>query len=145
MTSITTSSAASGQPMTVSWTVANQGLGSTPADSWSDQLVLSADNDLTTTADNTTLGTFVHTGSLAPGGHYTDSETVTLPVGISGTYHLFVTADSNNNVFEGSGETNKRPRSICRWRFRRPRIFRSPASRSPAAYGRGSRCPSSGP
>ena len=106
VTSITASPAASGQPMTVSWTVANQGLGSTSAGPWSDQLVLSADNDLTTTADNTTLGTFVHTGSLAPDGYYTDTETVTLPVGISGTYHLFVTIDVNNNVPEGSGETN---------------------------------------
>ena len=52
------SSAGSGLPLSIGWTVTNTGSGSTSTSSWTDELVLSADDDLTTTSDNVFLGTF---------------------------------------------------------------------------------------
>ncbi len=100
------SSAGSGLPVSIGWTVTNTGSGATSTNSWSDELVLSSEDDLTTTSDNVVLGTFTHTGSLASGAQYTTAGTVTLPVGISGTYYLFVTADVNDVAAGLGGEVN---------------------------------------
>ena len=100
------SSAGSGLPVSIGWTVTNTGSGATSTGSWSDELVLSADDDLTTTSDNIVLGTFTHSGSLVAGGQYTTAGTVTLPVGISGTYYLFVVADEDDTAAGLSGEVN---------------------------------------
>ncbi len=80
--------AASGLPMTVAWSVANQGIGTTNSSQWTDDLSLATDpqgQDIV--AD---LGSFVHTGPLSPGGSYMRSGDVTLPNGISGTYYVVV-------------------------------------------------------
>jgi len=105
VTSIATPlTAGSGLPISIGWTVTNTGAGTTSTTNWADELVLSADNDLTTTGDNVVLGKVDHRGSLAPGGQYTAAGTVTLPVGISGTYYLFVTADWANVAAGATGE-----------------------------------------
>ena len=98
--------AASGQAVPVSWTVTNLGDGDTGTAAWTDQVILSADNDLSTTADNTVLAMVPHVGALASGAAYSAGATVTLPPGISGTYYLFVVADIYNNVAEGAAEDN---------------------------------------
>ncbi|MGO9809269.1 MAG: Ig-like domain repeat protein, partial [Isosphaeraceae bacterium] len=100
------STAGSGLPISIGWTVTNTGPGTTATTGWDDQIVLSTDDSLTTTDDNVILGVFPHNGSLAPTGQYTTAGTVTLPVGISGTYYLFVTADSNNVAAGLTGEVN---------------------------------------
>ena len=94
--------AASGQTIPVVWTITNQGAGATPTDTWSDQIVLSADDSLTSGSNEFDLGTFTHTGSLAAGAQYSDTGSVTLPTGISGTYFLFVIADSGDVADQGS-------------------------------------------
>ena len=93
-----------GQPIDVSWTVSNNGFGATAVSSWTDAVYLSADTTLETSGSgaDTLLGTFTHTGNLAPVQSYTDTESVRLPYGISGPYYVFVLTDSGNNVFEGS-------------------------------------------
>lgn len=98
-------SASSGLPLTVSWSVDNQGTGSTLA-GYSDALYLSLDNSLDTTADNILLGTY-YRGALAAGAAYSNSAAVTLPVGISGNYHLFILADSGSGIND-SDRTNNR-------------------------------------
>jgi RHS repeat-associated protein len=96
----------SGQGALVNWTVTNTGTKSTGVSNWSDRIILSADNDLSTTNDNVELGTIAHSGALAAGASYTQSQNVVLPKGINGNYHVFVTADVGNQVAEYTGENN---------------------------------------
>ena len=96
---VTPSQAFSGQPLTVSWTVKNDGTGPTAATSWTDEVFMSP----TSTFDSSTaipLGEFTHTGALAVGGTYTQSQSVTLPVGVSGSYYFIVQTDVNGQVFQ---------------------------------------------
>ena len=51
----------SGQPLNLSWTVTNQGQGTTDVSSWRDQVVLSSDTVLGN-ADDVSLGSFTRTG-----------------------------------------------------------------------------------
>src|SRR5262249_3911268 len=54
--------AGSGQPISISWTVANHGIGTTNTSSWNDTVFLASDPDGKTIVAN--LGTFTHTGVL---------------------------------------------------------------------------------
>jgi hypothetical protein len=93
-----TPAAYSGQPLTISWRVLNQGAYRTLASAWRDEVYLSADgsidgSDLLLTAPGS-LG-----GQLNPGTHYDQSQTVTLPQGISGAYFLLLrTANAPNGT-----------------------------------------------
>ena len=80
--------AASSRKMTVSWSVANQGIGVTSASSWADSISLATDSQGKHKVG--TLTSVTHSGSLAPGGSYSRSADVTLPDGISGTYYVVV-------------------------------------------------------
>ena len=80
--------AGSGLPMTVNWSVANQGIGTTNANEWSDTVSLATDPQGQHIV--ATLGSFSHAGALSPGGSYARSGVVTLPEGISGTYYAVV-------------------------------------------------------
>ncbi len=93
----------SGQPTHVTWTVTNTGTGATAVSSWTDAVYMSTKNTLDDTA--TLLGSFNHEGALAPGGVYAQSQTVTLPVGVSGLYYFFVKTDSTGRVFQ-NGDTD---------------------------------------
>ncbi len=101
----TASNIESGQPITFSWTVTNEGQAPTNVANWSDRAVLSLD---TTYGDSTNIplggnnGVFAHSGVLAVGQSYTATETVTLPDGISGNYHIIVQTDSFDQVNENS-------------------------------------------
>ena len=114
----------SGQPLTVSWTVTNQGAAiaigqafhggigapvapytpaTLPANStWTDEVFMSPDSTLDSNA--IPLGTFTYNGDLAPGASYSNSQQVTLPVGVSGSFYFIVRTDIDGQVFE-SGST----------------------------------------
>ena len=95
VTSITHSTPVAGQPMTITWTVTNDGEGCTPpGQSWPDYIWLSSDADVRYHfADaNHNLATVTNLQSLNPGESYTNSTTVTLPEGIMGNFYLFVIA-----------------------------------------------------
>jgi subtilase family serine protease/protocatechuate 3,4-dioxygenase beta subunit len=94
-----------GKPISVQWTVKNQGTGDTIVTSWSDRIVASSDGILGD-ADDITLATFTRTGLLAADDTYTRTETVNLPFSLEGNYQLFVITDAANNVYEGSNEGN---------------------------------------
>ena len=79
---------ASGQPISVSWTVANQGIGVTNTSSWSDDVSLASDPAGTQVVLD--LGSFDHIGALAPGGSYTHTVGAALPDGLQGTYYVVV-------------------------------------------------------
>ena len=84
--------------MNLSWTVANIGTGPTrPGVSWTDAVYMSPDPTLDSNAMQ--LGTFPQGGPLAAGGSYTP-QTVTLPVGVSGSFYFLVQTDVNGQVFQ---------------------------------------------
>ncbi|MGP0104360.1 CARDB domain-containing protein, partial [Rhodoblastus sp.] len=89
----------SGQPVTLSWTVANNGPASTDVSSWSDSVYLSTDGSFD--SSSILLGSVGHSGVLGSGSSYTQSATVTTPVGLSGNFTFFVVADANNQVDQG--------------------------------------------
>ncbi len=95
----------SGQPLSVSWIVANEGVSQTQTGSWIDRVYLSADGELDPWQD-TLLSQVSHSGVLWPDDEYGASATVTLPVGISGPWHLLIATDAGGNVFEHAYETN---------------------------------------
>src|SRR5262249_51371915 len=85
-------SAASGQAIPVSFTIANLGTRATREGAWVDRVFLSRDPSL----DNKDLelGSVSHTGALAVGDAYTSSLNVTMPEGIAGPFYLLIYADS---------------------------------------------------
>ena len=101
---------ASGQPISMSWTVANQGIGVTNESSWSDAVSLSTDPAGTNIVAS--LGGFEHIGALAPGGSYTHTVNATLPDGLQGTFYVVVQTGgpyefiyTNNNTGVGGPMT----------------------------------------
>jgi len=95
----TANSAVVGQPLTVTYSVTNQGSTATPNNSWSDSIYLSADQTLSPGTD-LLLGTRTRTGVLATGQSEALSYTFTLPSSLAGSYYLIVQSDSGNQVFE---------------------------------------------
>ncbi len=95
----------SGQQVTFSWTVTNEGQAPTNVANWSDRAVLSLDTTYGNSDDiplNGSNGVFGHSGVLLVQQSYTATETVTLPDGISGNYHIIVQTDCNDQVNENS-------------------------------------------
>jgi YD repeat-containing protein len=96
---------ASGRPIQVSWTVANQGIGVTNPGIWSDDVSLATDAAGTKIVAD--LGGFTHIGALAPGGSYTHTVDATLPDGLQGSFYVvvhtggpyeFIYTNNNTNV-----------------------------------------------
>jgi hypothetical protein len=89
-----------GQPVTVTWRVKNNGDAVTGALSWSDRVYLSANGKFD--ADSIALDpTFSHSGALNPGDSYSQSQSVKLPLNLAaGSYTVFVQADTLNQVPE---------------------------------------------
>jgi hypothetical protein len=88
--------AQSGQQFTVTWTVANSG-----ADTSSVPITDSVYLSQTPTFDPTAvryLGSVTYTGDLAGGGSYNQSASLTIPVGVAGTYYVFVVTNSSNDL-----------------------------------------------
>ena len=83
--------AASGQPLTVNWSVVNSGIGLTSTGSWFDTIYLARDPN----GANRITGTFtgaVHFTHLAVGQHYDRTASVIVPDGVSGDIYVVVTA-----------------------------------------------------
>lgn len=100
-----------GTDIDVTWTVENAGLGATDellgtGGTWEDRVYLSSD---AVYGGDFLLGTFTITagdqpGGIAPGGSYTETQTVTLPKGIAGSYYLIVRSDAVDEVTPESQE-----------------------------------------
>ncbi|MFH1842063.1 MAG: CARDB domain-containing protein [bacterium] len=82
-----TTPAYSGEDLTITWVVRNQGIGLTNTYNWWDVVYLATTPD---GSDRTYVDDFDHIGFLAPGGSYTRTGRVALPDGIEGTYYAFV-------------------------------------------------------
>jgi hypothetical protein len=103
--SASTGTIVSGQQMTVSWTVKNQGVG-TAFGAWYDQVVLSADEFFS--ANDTSLAAPYRNSPLAPNATYTVAgQTVTIPANLpAGTYYLLFKTDVYGSLFEDGQEAN---------------------------------------
>ena len=97
--------AASGETVHFDWTVGNYGTGSTDRNTWVDRIVLSS-NENYGDGDDIEVAAVTHTGQLAPEQTYNGSADVRLPLGISGTYRLFVETDRSRQVYEYLFEGN---------------------------------------
>jgi CARDB/Periplasmic copper-binding protein (NosD)/Right handed beta helix region/Bacterial pre-peptidase C-terminal domain len=98
-------SVTAGQPLALGWTIHNVGFNATPATSWSDRVYLSTDTNLDVSSD-LLLGSLSHNGSVAVDGTYTPSASFTVPIGLSGTYHVFVVTDANGDLAEYREDNN---------------------------------------
>ena len=95
-------SAYSGQNVTVSWVVTNDGTLATPAGTvWNEAVFLSDDEVLD--PSDTRLGNFASPSSLGVGQSYTNTATVQIPSGAAGPYYILVLADSAGLFFEHLG------------------------------------------
>lgn len=94
----------SGQDLSVSWTVTNEGPGGTRTSSWIDRLYMSEDEILD--ASDTLITSVPHSGALESSASYTATGTGALPIGITGDFFFIVETDASNNVFEAAFETN---------------------------------------
>ena len=97
--------AASGGIAHVEWTVGNYGTGATDKNVWVDRVALSA-NEIYGDSDDIELTAITHTGQLAADETYAASADVRLPLGISGTYRIFVETDRSRQVYEYLFEGN---------------------------------------
>ena len=96
VTSISHSNMVGGQQATITWTVQNDGTASTPnGEVWYDRVWLSVENRVAAGDNNPILlGVFPNVSALAPGEFYTQTQTVDIPLSISGSYYLFVITDA---------------------------------------------------
>ena len=98
VTDVTTSQPLSGQPLTVSWTVTNNGLGPTvispPHNNWIDYIYIVPYFGIRLLdQDYHLLGQFPNISALAPGASYVNTQTVQVPQNLYGPYFLFVFTD----------------------------------------------------
>lgn len=110
-TSITIpSSVSTGQQLSVSFTIYNQGAGNPNVNSWCDKIYLSANPNALENAIE--LKTVNHYNGLASNATYTITESLWLPSTISaGNYYVYVMTDANDQVFEYTFEDNNVLRS----------------------------------
>lgn len=87
------------QPLTVAYSVANNGATATPNSSWTERCYLSSDTVLSPGTD-LLLESRTHFGALDAGASYSNTFTGTLPVGLTDTFYAIVQVDAGNQVFE---------------------------------------------
>ncbi len=96
VTGISHSDFYAGQQATVTWTVQNDGVVATPdGEVWYDRVWLSVENRVAA-ADNDPilLGEFANLAALGPGEYYTQTQSFSIPLTLSGPYYLFVITDA---------------------------------------------------
>ena len=89
--------------ITLSWTVTNIGLDKTPNYNWFDGVYLSND---TIFGNDFFLGDFFRPNTLLAGQSYTQTQTVNLPNGVSGTFYVFVKTDRSGTLPEEYDNNN---------------------------------------
>jgi hypothetical protein len=97
--------AASGQTVSFTWAVGNYGAVATAGNSWVDRIVLS-ENDRFGDQDDNQIALAPHSGVLNAGAFYTNQMNVPLPLGLSGTFFVFIKTDAANTVPEFIFEAN---------------------------------------
>ncbi|MEY2794316.1 MAG: hypothetical protein RIR10_32, partial [Planctomycetota bacterium] len=98
-------SATAGQPMEVSWTVANDSEFPLLGAQWRDSVYLSLDQFFDVASD-VHLGTVVVGDELAPEATYTRTRSFTVPAGLTGAFYVLVVSDSLVQIAEASESDN---------------------------------------
>ena len=96
-----------GAPISLNWTVTNNGTGATPANEniSTDGVYLSRDAGFS--GDDILIGTRARSGNLAVNGTYSVSGfSVNLPTNVFGNYYVFVKADIYSQIYEFTSENN---------------------------------------
>lgn len=94
--------AATNQPMSVTWTVLNEGNGQALG-SWVDRVYVRS----VAGGSDVLVGEFTQSGPIgASPGEYTRTEDVVIPYGNSGDYFVVVRTDATNTLSEPGGELN---------------------------------------
>lgn len=93
-----------GQPLTVTWTVKNQGTGPTNGNTWYDRIYLST--DFTVDGSDYILGIYTHNGVLQVDSTYSRTEQFFLPSWVSGNYIILIKTDATNMIYEMTNEDN---------------------------------------
>src|SRR5262249_18475113 len=106
----------SGQPVTLSWVVTNQG-AAIAIGPWSDTILLATNSQGTHPQPP---APFPSSSNLAPGASPPRSGTVLIPSDKFGALFLVVQPDSANDVFETPAETNNLAVSPIRIRIQSP-------------------------
>ncbi len=88
----------SGQPVTIEWTVGNNG-DTDASGTWIDTVYLSLDQVFDPRFDRI-LGTVTQNRVFPRGGFYSESQPFTIPLGFSGPLWVFVQTDSTNRIAE---------------------------------------------
>ena len=97
--------ATSGQSITLSWVVENEGAGETIATAWRDEVYLSADNTLDD--DDHLVASVPRSGDrLAPDSSYTAETTIFSDHRLDGNFTFFVVTDPDDAVFENDAKGN---------------------------------------
>ncbi|NJN12705.1 MAG: hypothetical protein HC815_34015, partial [Richelia sp. RM1_1_1] len=96
--------AISAQELSLSWTVSNFGADSGNVN-WTDAVYLSPDK-IFDRSNDIYLGSFSHTEGLANGDSYTETQSFTVPRGLSGPFYAFVVTDSRNDIEERGDNFN---------------------------------------
>jgi len=94
-----------GQPLEVSWTVANDSEFALTGAQWRDSVYLSLDQFLDVATD-IHIGTVVTTETLAPEATYARTRSFTVPAGLTGAFYVIVRIDSLEQVAEASESDN---------------------------------------
>jgi|GEM_PF-1028558 len=96
VTGITNSLPLTDQPMTVSWTVKNDGEFETPPGTvWYDRVWLSPDLDVRIAEpEDILLGQFQNVSNLEPGESYIQTQLIQIPANIMGNYFMFIMTDA---------------------------------------------------
>jgi len=87
----------------VSWTVTNQGVGPAPG-GWYDRVWFSPDGVFD--ARSVSLGDFYNSQTLLPGGSYSQTKTVTVPITNTGPFTLLVQANAYGQIYESDTNNN---------------------------------------
>jgi len=98
-------SAYSGQTVSISWEIKNQGSGGTMSQQWYDRVYLSTDTTLEPSLD-TRLGEITNFTYLDTNQSYIQNKNFQLPNGISGDYYIFIVTDNYNHLLEENDNNN---------------------------------------
>lgn len=101
----TPASAFSGQQIQISWIVKNNGTLPTNAPQWYDRVYLSP-SPIFDQSGVSYLGLFENVSYLSPGESYSNTQNVTLPNGIDGSYYIFVQTEAFLQIQETDESNN---------------------------------------
>jgi hypothetical protein len=102
--------AVEGKPLTVTWTVENQGTLATATGSWIDRIWLSTEPSLGQSA--ILLANHERSGAVSVGGSYSALRSVTIPFVGAGLRYLIIETDGFGQVFESNDQNNVSIRQI---------------------------------